>query len=330
MVATDVAADLREIPGSALVAVTEAAAIAAASGWLGRGEGKLADGAAVSAMREAFASVPIDGVVVIGEGAKDEAPELYVGERVGAGGPAVEIAVDPLEGTDLCADGRQGAIAILAVAAPGVLFSAPDTYMHKVACGPIATGRIDVDASPADNARAVADAYGIGVRDVVVTVLDRPRHHGLIGELRGVGARVNLIQDGDIAACITVATGTGGPHLYIGTGGSTEGVIAAAALRQLGGDFCGRMAPRTTEEDQVVRDRGLAGPLSLERLCAGAAAVVATGVSDGELLRGVRAMPGMGAQRTHSLLMDGFAGTMRFVDTIHLGGDGPPRVPVDL
>jgi fructose-1,6-bisphosphatase II len=315
------------IPSESLVAVTEAAAVAAAVGWLGRGERKRADGAAVTAMRRAFEEVAIDGVVVIGEGAKDEAPELYVGERVGAGGPKAEIAVDPLEGTDLCAQGRPNSIAILAVAEPGVLFSAPDTYMHKVACGPLAAGAIDIDASPGQNVRAVAEAHDMPVEDVTVVVLDRPRHEGLINEVRGAGARVVLIQDGDIAASISAATGAGAPHLYLGTGGSTEGVIAAAALRQLGGDFQGRMAPRTTAEADVIRDRKLDGRLPLERLCAGPAAVVATGVSDGDLLRGVRRFGG--GHRTHSLLMDGYRDTVRFVDTIHLVDRGV-RTPITL
>jgi fructose-1,6-bisphosphatase II len=298
--------------------VTEQAALASAR-WLGRGDNHSADQAAVDAMRTAFNEVPISGTVVIGEGQKDEAPELYVGEELGAGGVEVDIAVDPLEGTDLVARGDSGAIAICAVAEPGGVFSAPDIYMRKLCVGATAKGRVDLDAPIEETLEVVARCHGRRVRDLTVIVLDRPRHAELIEEIRAAGARIRLIPDGDITASMEAAVRGTGDHLYVGIGGSTEGVITAAALECLGGEIQARMWPRNAQERQQIIDHGIADPdelLTTRDLAGAPRYVVATGVSDGNLLKGVRYFAD--GARTHSIVLDLKGNTVRFIDTVHI------------
>jgi len=231
-----------------LVRVTEAAALSAAR-LMGRGDEKAADQAAVDAMRRALNSINFDGTVVIGEGERDEAPMLYIGENVGLGsGPKVDIALDPLEGTTICATGGENALAVIAAAQGGHFLHAPDTYMDKIATGPEAAGVIDLDLSPEENVQRVAEAKGMYVEDVTVCILNRPRHQAIIDAVRKAGARIKLIQDGDVAGGIATAMPNSGVDLMIGTGGAPEGVITAAALKCLGGGFQGRLNFRNEEE----------------------------------------------------------------------------------
>jgi fructose-1,6-bisphosphatase II len=298
-----------------LVRVTEAGAMAAAR-WIGRGEKESADGAAVDAMRFVLDSVSMRGVVVIGEGEKDEAPMLYNGEEVGNGeGPEVDVAVDPLEGTRLTAFGQPNAIAVIAVAERGtMLFPGAAVYMEKIAVGPEAIDAIDIERSPTANVRAVAEALGKTQREVDVVVLERERHDDLIAELREAGARVRLIRDGDVAPAIAAAQpGTGVDMLY-GIGGTPEGVISAAALKCVGGGIQGRLWPRTDDERQQLLDVGLdpARVLHTNDLVSGEDVfVAATGVTTGSLLQGVRYTPG-GAV-TDSIVMRSRSGTVRRV-----------------
>jgi fructose-1,6-bisphosphatase II len=298
-----------------LVRVTEAGAMAAAR-WIGRGEKESADQAAVDAMRFVLDSVSMRGVVVIGEGEKDEAPMLYNGEQVGNGeGPEVDVAVDPLEGTRLTAFGQPGAIAVIAVAERGtMLFPGAALYMEKIAVGPEAIGAIDIEQSATENVSAVARALGKTPREVDVVVLERERHDELIGELRDAGARVRLIRDGDVAPAIAAAqTGTGVDMLY-GIGGTPEGVISAAALKCVGGGIQGRLWPRNDEERQKLLEAGLdpAHVLRTDDLVSGEDVfVAATGVTTGSLLQGVRYTPG-GAV-TDSIVMRSRSGTVRRV-----------------
>ncbi len=298
-----------------LVRVTEAGAMAAAR-WIGRGEKESADRAAVDAMRFVLDSVSMRGVVVIGEGEKDEAPMLYNGEEVGSGeGPEVDVAVDPLEGTRLTALGQPNAIAVIAVAERGtMLFPGAAFYMEKIAVGPEAIDAIDIERSPCDNVRAVAEALGKTPREVDVVVLERDRHEKLIAELRAAGARVRLVRDGDVAPAIAAAQpGTGVDMLY-GIGGTPEGVISAAALKCVGGGIQGRLWPRNDEERQKLLDEGLdpARVLRTDDLVSGEDVfVAATGVTTGSLLQGVRYTPG-GAV-TDSIVMRSRSGTVRRV-----------------
>ena len=298
-----------------LVRVTEAGAMAAAR-WIGRGEKESADGAAVDAMRFVLDSVSMRGVVVIGEGEKDEAPMLYNGEEVGNGeGPEVDVAVDPLEGTRLTAFGQPNAIAVIAVAERGtMLFPGAAVYMEKIAVGPDAIDAIDVERSPTENVGAVAEALGKTPREVDVVVLERERHDDLIAELRDAGARVRLIRDGDVAPAIAAAQpGTGVDMLY-GIGGTPEGVISAAALKCVGGGIQGRLWPRSDDERQQLLDAGLdpARVLHTDDLVSGEDVfVAATGVTTGSLLQGVRYTPG-GAV-TDSIVMRSRSGTVRRV-----------------
>jgi fructose-1,6-bisphosphatase II len=298
-----------------LVRVTEAGAMAAAR-WIGRGDKESADQAAVDAMRFVLDSVSMRGVVVIGEGEKDEAPMLYNGEEVGNGeGPEVDVAVDPLEGTRLTALGQPNAIAVIAVAERGtMLFPGAAFYMEKIAVGPAAIDAIDIERSPAENVGAVAEALGKAPREVDVVVLERERHENLIAELRGAGARVRLIRDGDVAPAIAAAQpGTGVDVLY-GIGGTPEGVISAAALKCVGGGIQGRLWPRSDEERQILLDAGLdpARVLRTDDLVSGQDVfVAATGVTTGSLLQGVRYTPG-GAM-TDSIVMRSRSGTVRRV-----------------
>jgi fructose-1,6-bisphosphatase II len=298
-----------------LVRVTEAGAMAAAR-WIGRGEKESADGAAVDAMRFVLDSVSMRGVVVIGEGEKDEAPMLYNGEEVGNGeGPEVDVAVDPLEGTRLTAFGQPNAIAVIAVAERGtMLFPGAAVYMEKIAVGPDAIDAIDIERSPTENVVAVAEALGKTPREVDVVVLERERHDDLIAELRGAGARVRLIRDGDVAPAIAAAQpGTGVDMLY-GIGGTPEGVISAAALKCVGGGIQGRLWPRSDDERRQLLEAGLdpARVLHTNDLVSGEDVfVAATGVTTGSLLQGVRYTPG-GAV-TDSIVMRSRSGTVRRV-----------------
>lgn len=303
------------------VRITEEAALACAR-HMGRGDEKAADQAAVDAMRKAFDHVNIDGVVVIGEGERDEAPMLYIGEKVGRKGadaPMIDIALDPLEGTTICAKGGVGAIAVIAVAERGQFLHAPDTYMEKIACGPAARGKISLDASPAENIRVVAESLDKDVSEVTVVILDRPRHEKLIAEVRKAGARIRLIGDGDVSAGIAPCWDESGIDLLMGTGGAPEGVITAAALKCLGGDFQGRLKFRNDEERTRASKMGIKDldkVYRLEELAQGSVMFCATGVTDGPLLKGVRALPGHRAQ-THSIVMRSATGTVRRVEAEH-------------
>ena len=302
-----------------LVRVTEAAALGA-SRWIGRGDKNAADQAAVDAMRLMLDTVSMDGVVVIGEGEKDEAPMLYNGEHVGDGdGPEVDVAVDPLEGTRLTALGQPNAIAVIAVAERGsMLFPGAAVYMDKIAVGAEAAGVIDIDASPAENVRRVAEAKGMEVGELTVVVLERDRHDALVAELREAGARVNLIRDGDVAPAIAAAQPFTGVDMLIGVGGTPEGVISAAAIKCLGGAIQGKLWPRTDEERQQLVDAGydVDAVLTTDDLVASDNVFVsATGVTSGALLRGVRASA-QGVE-TESIVMRSQSGTVRRVAAYH-------------
>jgi fructose-1,6-bisphosphatase II len=303
------------------VRITEAAALSCSS-LIGRGDEKAADIAAVDAMRRAFDSVSIDGTVVIGEGERDEAPMLYIGERVGRKGedsPEVDIALDPLEGTTICAKGGVGSIAVIAVAEKGGFLHAPDTYMDKIACGPGARGCIDIDLSPTENIHRVSEALRKPVGDMMVVVLDRPRHTDLISEIRKTGARIQLIGDGDVAASVSASWPETGIDLLMGIGGAPEGVISAAAQRCLGGDFQGRLKFRSEQEKQRALKMGIADlnqKFNLTDLAKGPVWFVATGVTDSSFLQGVKILPGRKAT-THSVVMRSQTGTVRKIEAFH-------------
>ncbi len=302
-----------------LVRVTEAGAMGAGR-WIGRGDKIAADQAAVDAMRAVLDTVQMSGVVVIGEGEKDEAPMLYNGEDVGSGtGPAVDVAVDPLEGTRLTALGQPNAISTVALAERGTMFfPGAAVYMEKIACGPEAAAAVDLDASPSDNVRAVAEAKGVSPREVTVVVLDRPRHEELIGELREVGAKVLLILDGDVAPAIAAAQPGTGVDLLMGVGGTPEGVLSAAALKCVGGALHGRLWPRDDEERQKLVDGGfdIERKLTLDDLVAGDDVFfAATGVTTGALLKGVRYS--RNGAVTDSIVMRSRSGTVRRVEATH-------------
>lgn len=304
--------------GMELVRVTEAAALAAAR-WMGRGDKEGVDRAAVDAMRWMLRSVPMDGVVVIGEGEKDEAPMLYRGEHVGNGEPPqVDVAVDPVDGTGLTARGQPGALAVVATSERGTMFDpGPCVYMEKIAAGPEAAGGIDLEAPVADNVKRVAKARGADPDDITVVILDRDRHADIIREAREVGARIKLIPDGDVAAAISAAKPGTGVDLLLGIGGTPEGVIAAAAIKCLGGMIQGRLFPRNEEERRAALDAGydLARILTTDDLVRGEAFFAATGVTGGELLEGV-SYRGDGAT-TQSIVMRSRSGTVRLVTADH-------------
>jgi fructose-1,6-bisphosphatase II len=302
-----------------LVRVTEAAALAAGR-WLGRGDKEGADAAAVDAMRVVLHSVSMDGIVVIGEGEKDEAPMLYNGEQVGDGTPPeTDIAVDPIEGTELTSLGRAGAISVIAVSERGSMFDpGPCVYMEKLAVGPEAAGAIDLCASPTDNLKAVAAAKGMSVRDLTVVILDRDRHADLIAEVRSTGARIRLITAGDVAAAISTAWPESGVDVLYGVGGTPEGVIVAAALKCMGGEIQGRLWPRNDGEREAAEAAGydVGRVLATDDLVRGDNCFfAATGISGGELLRGVR-YDNRGAI-TESLVMRSRSGTVRKVEARH-------------
>ncbi|MBL8700603.1 MAG: class II fructose-bisphosphatase [Alphaproteobacteria bacterium] len=308
-----------------VVRVTEAAALSA-SKLMGRGDEKAADQAAVDAMRRALNSLAIEGVVVIGEGERDEAPMLYIGEKVGLGnGPRVDIALDPLEGTTITAKGGPNALAVIAMAEAGGFLNAPDVYMDKIAVGGgLPDGIVDIDASPADNLRALAKAKKAEVADLVVCILDRPRHAELIKKVREAGARIMLISDGDVSGVIATALPESGVDLYMGSGGAPEGVLAAAALRCIGGQFQGRLLFRNDDEKGRAHRLGIKDlnrKYSLLELAKGDVMFAATGVTDGSLLRGVRRWAG-GAS-THSIIMRSKTGTVRKIEATHNLGRKP-------
>ncbi|MGH9014728.1 MAG: class II fructose-bisphosphatase [Acidimicrobiia bacterium] len=301
-----------------LARVTEAAALAAGR-WMGRGDKEAADQAAVDAMRLVLNSVSMEGVVVIGEGEKDEAPMLYNGEEIGAGGPAVDIAVDPLEGTTLTSLGRPNAISVIALSERGTMFDpGPCVYMEKLAVGPEAADAVDLDASVTDNLNAVAKALGEDVDDVTAVILDRDRHADIIKECREAGARIRLIPDGDVVGAISTAWPDSGANILFGVGGTPEGVIAACGLKCLGGVIFGRLWPRNDDERRAALDAGydLDRVLTTDDLVTGNDVFFsATGVTYGELLKGVRYW-GTGAG-TQTLVMRSKSGTIRTIDASH-------------
>ncbi|MCH2534489.1 MAG: class II fructose-bisphosphatase [Bdellovibrionales bacterium] len=303
------------------VRITEFTALASAR-YTGRGDEKAADQAAVDAMRRAFDSVDINGTVVIGEGERDEAPMLYIGESVGKkldGAPKVDIALDPLEGTTICATGGVGATSVIAVAEKGNFLHAPDTYMNKICVGPAAKDVIDIDAEPKVNIEAVSKALDKPVSDITVVILNRPRHEELIRKCRETGARIHLIGDGDVSAGIATCQEFSGIDIMMGIGGAPEGVITAAAVKCLGGNFFGRLHFRNDEEKERAKKMGVSDlnkAYSMEELASGDVLFCATGVTDGPLLRGVRALPGHMA-KTHSIVMRSRSGTVRYVEATH-------------
>lgn len=302
-----------------LIRVTEAAAIASAR-WMGRGKKNEADDAATTAMRRVFDTIPMSGTVVIGEGEMDEAPMLYIGEKLGRGeAPEVDVAVDPLEGTEIVATGSWNAMAVVAISDRGCLLHAPDMYMDKLAVGPRAAGLVDIDAPIEETLRTVAKANGKDIEDLVVELLDRPRHATLIEEIRRLGARIKLIPHGDVAGAIHTGFDETGVDLLMGSGGAPEGVLAAAALKCLGGELQGRLLPEDEEQYQRCIQMGIADPhrvLRMEDMVKGDDAIfAATGVTDGELLKGIRYE---GSRvRTHSVVMRAKTGTVRFMEGTH-------------
>jgi fructose-1,6-bisphosphatase II len=316
-----------------MVRLTEAAAIASAR-VMGRGDRDGADRAATEAMRSTLDEIDIAGTIVIGEGERDQAPMLFIGERVGRlasddEGLAVDIAVDPLEGTNLVATGQANAITVLAASERGGLLHAPDTYMEKLMVGPVAAGKVDIRESPTANCHRIAEALGRRVGDITVIILERDRHADLIAEVRAAGARIKLISDGDLSAAISCAVQGTGVHAVMGTGGAPEGVLSAAALRCLGGEIQARFRFRNEEERQRAFRMGAADEdhvYTTTELASGENLVfAATGVTDGDLLSGVRFFGG--GARTHSLVMAYQTGQIRFVDTVHMfDREKPPAV----
>ena len=317
-----------------MIRVTEAAAIDSAR-FMGRGARDEADAAATEAMRRTMDEIEFDGRIVIGEGERDEAPMLYIGERVGRSSedrpevPAIDIAVDPLEGTNLVAHGQAGAITVLAASEAGGLTHAPDTYMEKLCVGPVVAGKVDIRESPTENLGRIAEALGRRVADITIVILERPRHDDLIAEVRAAGARIQLIGDGDLSAAISCAVSGTGVHAVMGIGGAPEGVITAAALRCLGGEIQARFRYRSPEERERGARMGHGDEnrvYQTEDLAPGENIVfAATGVTTGDLLTGVRFFGG--GARTHSLVMAYQTKQVRFVDTVHMfDRDSPPRV----
>lgn len=304
-----------------MVRVTEAAAIAAAK-LVGRGDEKAADAAAVEAMRAALNELYMDGTVVIGEGERDEAPMLYIGEKVGSAigkGPKIDIALDPLEGTTITAKAGPNSLAVLAIAEEGCLLNAPDVYMDKIAIGPgYPKDLIDLDKTPAENVKALAKAKGVKPKDIIACVLDRPRHEKLIAELRGLGCGIMLIPDGDVAGVIATTNPDTTIDIYMGQGGAPEGVLAAAALRCVGGQFKGRLVFRNDDERARARKWGIADldkQYDLKELARGDCIFAATGVTDGSLLSGVKRTATK--MTTHSVVMRASSGTIRWVKGEH-------------
>jgi len=301
-----------------LVRVVEAAALAA-SQWMGRGKKNDADGAAVEAMRRAFDTVAIDGTVVIGEGEMDEAPMLFIGEKVGAGGPAMDIAVDPLEGTTLTAKGGPNALAVVALAEHGNFLHAPDIYMEKIAVGGgLPDGVVSLDAPVKENLKNLALAKGVEVEELMVCMLDRDRHAEMIAKIREAGARIMLIGDGDVAGVIAASQPGTGVDMYLGSGGAPEGVLSAAALRCIGGQMQGKLLFEDEAQVERARTMGITDPnriYSIEEMAKGDVMFAATGVTSGPMLNGVRRV-GHGAV-THSIVMRSKSGTVRYIEAHH-------------
>ncbi len=300
------------------IRVTEIAAINSAR-WMGRGDEKAADQAAVDGMRKMLDTVDCQGVVVIGEGERDEAPMLYIGEKVGSGvGPEIEIALDPLEGTTICAQGGYNAISVMAIGSKGCLLNAPDIYMNKIAVGPDGIGAIDINDTPTNNLKRLAQRKSCTISDLTVIILDRPRHKELIKEVRAAGARIFLIGDGDVSAAIATALPNTGIDIMMGIGGAPEGVIAAAAMRCIKGDFQGVLVPRNDGDIERAKKMGVTDinkVYAMEEMAQGDVMFVATGVTDGSLLKGVQFRP-WGAI-TNSIIMRSKSGTTRFVSAEH-------------
>jgi fructose-1,6-bisphosphatase class II len=286
---------------------------------MGRGDEKAADQAAVDAMRQAFNGVAIDGTVVIGEGERDEAPMLYIGEKVGTGvGPKVDIALDPLEGTTICANGGPNALSVIAIAEHGNFLHCPDTYMEKIAVGAVGKGVVDLDKSPTENLKALAEAKGERVEDLTVIILYRPRHEALIQEVRRAGARIKLISDGDVSAAIATTKPETDIDLLMGIGGAPEGVLAAAALRCVGGDMQGRLKPRNPQEIERAQAMGIKDinkKFTIDELAGGEVMFAATGVTDGDYLKGIHFFGGGGTSQ--SVVMRSKTRTIRVIDTTH-------------
>jgi fructose-1,6-bisphosphatase II len=302
-----------------VVRVTEAAALSSAR-WMGLGNAKAADQAAMDAMRRGFDAVSFSGSVVIGQGERDEAPMLFTGERIGGGdGPELDVALDPLDGANSVSQGRANAMAVVAITDKGGLFRAPDTYMEKIAVGPRAKGAVDLSLSPTQNLESIANAMKCYVEDLTVVILDRPAHAELIRSVREAGARIKLIQDGDVSAAIATAFPESGVDILMGIGGAPEGVLAAAALQCLGGDMQGRLRPRNDQEVERARRVGVKDIERIYRigdLVSGTELMfAATGVTDGDLLRGVRFFGG--GARTHSVVIRRRSGTTRFIEATH-------------
>ncbi len=312
-----------------IVRVTEQAALAAGR-WTGKGDKHMVDEVATEAMRRVLNELPISGTVVIGEGEMDEAPMLYIGEKLGLGGPEVDIAVDPVEGTNIAAKGLPNAVTVIAISEKGGLFHAPDMYMEKLIVPPPAAGKVGLDWPVEANLKAIALALNRDVEDLVVVVLDRPRHEKLIREIRAAGARVKLIGDGDVIAALAAALRGTGVHAVMGIGGAPEGVLAAAALKALGGEIQARFYPEDEEEKTRLESMGASAEkiYKTEDLAPGQEIVfAATGITDGDILRGIRYFGG--GARTHSLAMGYATRVVRFIDSIHLFDEGA-RVTVRL
>ncbi len=302
-----------------VVRVAEAAALSTAR-WMGRGNEQLAEQTALDAMRRAFDAVGFAGTIVIGRGEKGETPTLYVGEQVGSGaGPELDVAAEPLEGPSIVAEGRANAVAAVALAEKGCLFPTPDVYMEKIAVGPNALGAIDITAGPEENLRSIAETMKCYVEDLTVVILDRPRHGDLVRAVREIGARIKLIQDGDLSAAIATALEDSGVDVLMGIGRAPQGVLAAAALRCLGGDMQAQFKPASDEDVERMRRTGLKEidrVLTITDLARGGEITfTATGVTDGDFLKGVRFFGG--GARTHSLVMRARSGTVRFIEAIH-------------
>ena len=301
------------------VRVTEAAALAAAR-LMGRGDIAATDRASAEAMRRAFRSIAVNGVIVLGEGEKDDADVLYNGEHVGTeSGPQVDVALDPLEGTTICATGGFNALSIIALAEPrGFLRCPADTYMEKIVVGPEGRGRIDLDRSPSENLRALADAKGVYVADLTVAILDRPRHESLVAEVRKAGARIKLLADGDVAAGIATARPDAGIDMLLGVGGASQGILTAAAMRCTGGDMQARLTPRNPDDARRLRESGIEDvtrKYTLDDMASGSVMFAATGVTNGDLLRGVRFFKG--GATTNSVVMRSRTHTLRYIDATH-------------
>jgi fructose-1,6-bisphosphatase class II len=300
------------------VRVTEAAALAAGR-LMGRGDIAATDRTAGEAMRKAFRSIAIDGTVVVGEGEQGDSDVLYHGERVGTSvGPQIDVALDALEGATICATGGFNALAIIAFAEPGGFLRCPETYMEKIVVGPDGRGRIDLDASAIENLRALAEAKGVYVADLTVAILDRPRHEPLVQEVRRAGARIKLLSDGDVAAGMATAKADSGIDMLLGVGGSSQGILTAAAMRATGGDMQARLKPRNDDEGRRLRDAGITDinqKYALEEMASGSVMFAATGVTDGDFLRGVRFFKG--GATTNSVVMRSRTMTVRYISAFH-------------